>query len=73
MRYYDHRSVSCDGCKYDQPGQYPDGKAYRACRWFGYIFHEWKGVSPEECLSRKDPEEPERKVVRSMRDLSKRK
>jgi len=48
-RYYDHLSISCRGCVYFAGGEFPSGEPYKCCRLFGYIFHEEKGVSPEEC------------------------
>lgn len=49
MKYYDEQCRQCPDCYYYQDGKYSDGKAYMACRYYGYILHPEKGISEEEC------------------------
>ena len=51
-RWYDQMSASCAGCLRRVTGEFPGGTPYRACRWYGYIFHEERGVSGEPCPHR---------------------
>lgn len=71
MRWYDQMSASCAGCLRCVAGEFPDGTPYRACRWYGYIFHEERGVSDEPCPRRvtdavKVAEPPRPKSIRQM-------
>lgn len=70
MRWYDQRSVSCDGCLRLRLGAFPDGTPYEACRWYGYILHDELGVSDEPCSYREtDAERAEAPRPKSIRQM----
>ena len=74
IRWYDQKTTSCDDCFFYQPGSFPDGTPYMACRQYGYIFHEEKPVTDEACekhISRDayNRQLEAQKTARSMRDL----
>lgn len=62
MRWYDQMSASCAGCLRCVAGEFPDGTHYRACRWYGYIFHEERGVTDAVKVA----EPPRPKSIRQM-------
>lgn len=39
-KYYDQSCPDCDNCGWFGQGNYPDGRPYIKCGWFGYILHE---------------------------------
>lgn len=51
-RWYDQMSTSCEGCLCCVTGEHPNGMPYRACRWYGYIFHEDLEMTDEPCPHR---------------------
>ena len=51
-------SIDCQGC-YFLRDSYPDGRAYKCCKYYGYILHESKGVSDEHCSRRMTQEQGE--------------
>ncbi len=74
IRWYDQKTISCDNCFYCQPGNYPDGRPYLACRQYGYILTDKKPVTDEACekfVSRSDYNKrlEAQRTARSMRDL----
>ena len=56
-KYYDEKCLLCERCFYHAFGNYPDGRPYEACRFFGYILHPEKGISEEDCTGFITPED----------------
>lgn len=49
-KYYDEKCELCDkDCHYLANDNFPNGKPYEACRFYGYILHPEKGISKEDC------------------------
>lgn len=37
---YDQRCPDCETCGWHGDGNYPDGRPYDKCEWYGYILHD---------------------------------
>lgn len=44
--YYDCMKPACGGCAWLKDGEYPDGRKYQACSYYGYIL---KRKSDADC------------------------
>lgn len=55
-RYYDQKTIQCDGCFFYRPGQYLDGRPYMACGRYAIILSETKPVTDEPCPGFLTPE-----------------
>ena len=71
MRYFDQLSISCTDCRFFAGGEYPDGTPYKACRYFGYIFHEDKGVSSELCDAKRTDYDEIKSTPKSLSEMKK--
>lgn len=74
-KYYDEYCIDCADCRHCEEGMYQNITRYHACRYYGYILHPWKGVSPEHCPHYARNEEERAAAVapkpRSMREMEK--
>lgn len=70
-RYFDQLSISCTGCRFFATDEYPDGTPYKACRYFGYIFHEDKGVSSELCEAKRTDCDEIKSTPKNLKELKK--
>lgn len=74
IRWYDQKTTSCDDCFFYQPGSFPDGTPYMACRQYGYVLTDTKPATDEACEKHVSRDAYNRqleaqKTARSMRDL----
>lgn len=51
-KYYDQSCPDCNSCGWFGRGQYPNGKPYIRCEWFGYILHD---MVEEGCVAKMSP------------------
>lgn len=69
-RYYDQKTVQCRDCMFYQPGEYPNGVPYMACRAYGYILHDDKPATDEPCDKFVSEADAESKRLDAMRARS---